>query len=141
MLSLPVVLLFFFKQKTAYEMRISDWSSDVCSSDLVARAHLQPPGVVSAFELQLLQLLLQRLVFAEGYGQRRAERHAGGREQLEGLFNAFHDRLDADAGAQAEAEGRRGVGLGLDLDELVDRAGLLAVAEGAFVHSVISAVE
>src|SRR3546814_1043447 len=29
---------FFFKQKTAYEMRISDWSSDVCSSDLVERA-------------------------------------------------------------------------------------------------------
>src|SRR3546814_3810368 len=28
------LLLFFFKQKTAYEMRISDWSSDVCSSDL-----------------------------------------------------------------------------------------------------------
>src|SRR3546814_16526850 len=28
---------FFFKQKTAYEMRISDWSSDVCSSDLAAR--------------------------------------------------------------------------------------------------------
>src|SRR3546814_8962929 len=28
-------MLFFFKQKTAYEMRISDWSSDVCSSDLV----------------------------------------------------------------------------------------------------------
>src|SRR3546814_8571097 len=27
-------LMFFFKQKTAYEMRISDWSSDVCSSDL-----------------------------------------------------------------------------------------------------------
>src|SRR3546814_2906961 len=31
-----VVFFFFFKQKTAYEMRISDWSSDVCSSDLVA---------------------------------------------------------------------------------------------------------
>src|SRR3546814_9708355 len=28
--------VFFFKQKTAYEMRISDWSSDVCSSDLAA---------------------------------------------------------------------------------------------------------
>src|SRR3546814_8148370 len=28
-------VFFFFKQKTAYEMRISDWSSDVCSSDLV----------------------------------------------------------------------------------------------------------
>src|SRR3546814_5433581 len=30
-----VILFFFFKQKTAYEMRISDWSSDVCSSDLI----------------------------------------------------------------------------------------------------------
>src|SRR3546814_9624753 len=29
------MFVFFFKQKTAYEMRISDWSSDVCSSDLV----------------------------------------------------------------------------------------------------------
>src|SRR3546814_5143507 len=31
-----VCFVFFFKQKTAYEMRISDWSSDVCSSDLFA---------------------------------------------------------------------------------------------------------
>src|SRR3546814_10301934 len=30
-----LVFIFFFKQKTAYEMRISDWSSDVCSSDLL----------------------------------------------------------------------------------------------------------
>src|SRR3546814_10562686 len=30
-----VCFFFFFKQKTAYEMRISDWSSDVCSSDLL----------------------------------------------------------------------------------------------------------
>src|SRR3546814_14770544 len=29
-------MFFFFKQKTAYEMRISDWSSDVCSSDLIS---------------------------------------------------------------------------------------------------------
>src|SRR3546814_20514097 len=32
------VFVFFVKQKTAYEMRISDWSSDVCSSDLLDRA-------------------------------------------------------------------------------------------------------
>src|SRR3546814_1328433 len=33
-------IFFFFKQKTAYEMRISDWSSDVCSSDLLdGRCH------------------------------------------------------------------------------------------------------
>src|SRR3546814_3956385 len=33
------MFFFFFKQKTAYEMRISDWSSDVCSSDLPATPH------------------------------------------------------------------------------------------------------
>src|SRR3546814_9843502 len=33
---LYLYVFFFFKQKTAYEMRISDWSSDVCSSDLCA---------------------------------------------------------------------------------------------------------
>src|SRR3546814_4278859 len=32
------LVFFFFKQKTAYEMRISDWSSDVCSSDLILTA-------------------------------------------------------------------------------------------------------
>src|SRR3546814_1472039 len=31
-----IKFFFFFKQKTAYEMRISDWSSDVCSSDLIS---------------------------------------------------------------------------------------------------------
>src|SRR3546814_1398667 len=34
-------MIFFCKQKTAYEMRISDWSSDVCSSDLVRSAALE----------------------------------------------------------------------------------------------------
>src|SRR3546814_6665559 len=33
--------VFFFKQKTAYEMRISDWSSDVCSSDLILEHRLR----------------------------------------------------------------------------------------------------
>src|SRR3546814_12626319 len=36
MLFYCLVFFFFFKQKTAYEMRISDWSSDVCSSDLLS---------------------------------------------------------------------------------------------------------
>src|SRR3546814_1050029 len=35
-----VEVFFFFKQKTAYEMRMSDWSSDVCSSDLGERVML-----------------------------------------------------------------------------------------------------
>src|SRR3546814_17204868 len=37
----------FFKQKTAYEMRISDWSSDVCSSDLILR-HPDPDSIPPA---------------------------------------------------------------------------------------------
>src|SRR3546814_5980784 len=36
------VVFFFFKQKTAYEMRISDWSSDVCSSDLLSLPGSRP---------------------------------------------------------------------------------------------------
>src|SRR3546814_1183659 len=52
--------IFFFKQKTAYEMRISDWSSDVCSSDLyleffnVTKIYPTPKGpltVVDGFNL------------------------------------------------------------------------------------------
>src|SRR3546814_2970223 len=42
-------LIFFFKQKTAYEMRISDWSSDVCSSDLVTT----PASIAAAIEMGL----------------------------------------------------------------------------------------
>src|SRR3546814_2339065 len=43
-----LLCFFFFKQKTAYEMRISDWSSDVCSSDLVIlKAPLPNPPLPS----------------------------------------------------------------------------------------------
>src|SRR3546814_2587205 len=40
--------VFFFKQKTAYEMRISDWSSDVCSSDLRAEKDGKHPNQFGA---------------------------------------------------------------------------------------------
>src|SRR3546814_9275314 len=40
-------LFCFFKQKTAYEMRISDWSSDVCSSDLISSMRQEIGGRVS----------------------------------------------------------------------------------------------
>src|SRR3546814_20226174 len=47
-----MLFFFFFKQKTAYEMRISDWSSDVCSSDLAAAElpalHSTHPGLWAA---------------------------------------------------------------------------------------------
>src|SRR3546814_2963092 len=41
MLLYLLCLFFFFKQKTAYEMRISDWSSDVCSSDLIVECAIK----------------------------------------------------------------------------------------------------
>src|SRR3546814_3936875 len=45
--------VFFFKQKTAYEMRISDWSSDVCSSDLVPGVMLINDAFFNEFTLEL----------------------------------------------------------------------------------------
>ena len=42
-----IFLFFFFKQKTAYEIKECDWSSDVCSSDLIARASLREAGAGS----------------------------------------------------------------------------------------------
>src|SRR3546814_12204096 len=51
---LLVVLVFFFKQKTAYEMRISDWSSDVCSSDLRrARDTYQLRSLIDQLDFQM----------------------------------------------------------------------------------------
>src|SRR3546814_1531225 len=43
-----LLLFFFFKQKTAYEMRISDWSSDVCSSDLYRAQAQQARAQIAA---------------------------------------------------------------------------------------------
>src|SRR3546814_19061843 len=60
---------FFFKQKTAYEMRISDWSSDVCSSDLkIARRERQKPGgqrIAAVFFAHIAEAL-QRMETAAG---------------------------------------------------------------------------
>src|SRR3546814_15710616 len=55
------LLFFFFKQKTAYDMRISDWSSDVCSSDLPRADH---PG--------------RRHCRGDGGARRRADAQPGG---------------------------------------------------------------
>src|SRR3546814_7351348 len=74
-------MVFFFKQKTAYEMRISDWSSDVCSSDLLTEK-LDAEKTRGPAKHQLLMMLdefpaLGRLDFFEtspafmaGYGVR-----------------------------------------------------------------------
>src|SRR3546814_9721734 len=46
-----VFFFFFFKQKTAYEMRISDWSSDVCSSDLFIKTAKEKDSVPAEFDV------------------------------------------------------------------------------------------
>src|SRR3546814_4823056 len=80
-------VVFFFKQKTAYEMRISDWSSDVCSSDLVQVA---PQDVdIGGFQRQQTQLksshteFLRELQTIEQRLQKLASQpvHAGGSSQ------------------------------------------------------------
>src|SRR3546814_2881587 len=48
------VVRFFFKQKTAYEMRISDWSSDVCSSDLIDESQVEAVTATGARRAQTL---------------------------------------------------------------------------------------
>src|SRR3546814_3083005 len=71
-------LFFCFKQKTAYEMRISDWSSDVCSSDLVRG---------------LAQGVLQRVVPRERVGADLALRHHAAQVRMH-VFDRVFDRDD-----------------------------------------------
>src|SRR3546814_6976872 len=76
--SVVLYRFFFFKQKTAYEMRISDWSSDVCSSDLCGE--LDPQFLSRASELLVspgLPLSTPALQAAAANGVRSEERRVG----------------------------------------------------------------
>src|SRR3546814_16934610 len=79
MMLMLVVFVFFFKQKTAYEMRISDWSSDVCSSDLdgvdLALRDLERNGRIELLKLVICgrvahQLLYKHMLYFGGIGTR-----------------------------------------------------------------------
>src|SRR3546814_9209782 len=81
-------MFFFFKQKTAYEMRISDWSSDVCSSDLEAEAE-QPGDREPALRRGLPPPRHRQ--HREAVGDRREQQHRGverDQRQLEQLARA-----------------------------------------------------
>src|SRR3546814_10284045 len=74
-----LIFVFFFKQKTAYEMRISDWSSDVCSSDLDRdRARilelLRGDRIVDAIDHRQESLLREHLGRRERFAHVRIER-------------------------------------------------------------------
>src|SRR3546814_13009071 len=76
-----MIIFFFFKQKTGYEMRIRDWSSDVCSSDLAAdlAACMQHRGVFAPREgvADLGQAVFGQLL-------RKGHRHLAGAGQRTG---------------------------------------------------------
>src|SRR3546814_1386091 len=58
MVLLLLLMCCFFKQKTAYEMRISDWSSDVCSSDLFARLFAEDIELAARTDLDVGDLVV-----------------------------------------------------------------------------------
>src|SRR3546814_3135453 len=81
-------VVFFFKQKTAYEVRISDWSSDVCSSDLLGTRELMRTVGDRFLDMnsKVTKGLVQELTLPEGatgsahapfYIPRSAERRVG----------------------------------------------------------------
>src|SRR3546814_9976760 len=86
---------FFFKQKTAYEMRISDWSSDVCSSDLEIAYHRHLVGDEDDGEAELAVDVaeqrqdLPRRLRIERRGRLVAEQDGGLRRQRAGDADAL----------------------------------------------------
>src|SRR3546814_15190244 len=62
------IVVFFFKQKTAYEMRISDWSSDVCSSDL-SLCHLATGQQGNRANVHAAPVLLSSDIAMDGNGR------------------------------------------------------------------------
>src|SRR3546814_11497303 len=87
------LFIFFFKQKTAYEMRISDWSSDVCSSDLHRRVDvavdrsLGGGGEIADLFGGVARLLNR----AARVGERFFDRRAVAREDRGRLFDIIGD--------------------------------------------------
>src|SRR3546814_223713 len=109
------LFFFFFKQKTAYEMRISDWSSDVCSSDLsqplLHGYHVQTEGVRFRLDAKCLDTFVAaEMVRLENDAQARRW-HAGqmlrflveSKAQAEGV-NAYEARRGAELMVSAAGE-------------------------------------
>src|SRR3546814_6665857 len=86
------LFFFFFKQKTAYEMRISDWSSDVCSSDLLhADRRPDAAGVLAARHLH--RVAGEQAGVEEGPEEGGEEHHLGGDEEDHPVAQAELDDL------------------------------------------------
>src|SRR3546814_1675600 len=125
-LSVNIVFLFFFKHKTAYEMRISDWSSDVCSSDLERPTEPRLTMTILPSQRQLMLPILD------------AVPRAGGQASTSEIREAVADQLGLD---QDTRSARAQIG-GQDHNLLVHRirwgqqhnrlAGLIACDDGTW---------
>src|SRR3546814_3471046 len=123
MIYVVIVYFFFFKQKTAYEMRISDWSSDVCSSDLLvaggsgclveAEAERQPGAMQQRRRQQEAEAIseagsgdwhLGAVGMAMEHGEGADQRHGRDRRQrqAERQGAADHDDRERDARLRSE---------------------------------------
>src|SRR3546814_2876878 len=100
-------VFFFFKQKTAYEMRISDWSSDVCSSDLAAGCGAAIAAPNCSARSALMRLFLH--LVGGGAGQARGF-GADRRDDLGRLVRRdFEVGNDGDVRSEERRVGKEGV--------------------------------
>src|SRR3546814_17654883 len=107
LLDCGVLCVFFFKQKTAYEMRISDWSSDVCSSDLVpvrsphVRLTLAPDGIdilaLGVYRRSPQESAESRSGFDQTAGQYAEAIHPYASAPTSGLSGSLYSRFEASA--------------------------------------------
>src|SRR3546814_5720234 len=82
------MIFFFFKQKTAYEMRISDWISDVCSSDLVGYYYKYEGLQEAIFNPVLISYTVQNAAASKSKGiELQGEASLGGGFVLTGSIN------------------------------------------------------
>src|SRR3546814_1743519 len=104
-----VFIVFFFNQKTAYDMRISDWSSDVCSSDLPPSASLLRFARRPVFSAAAAKGKPQQ---AQQKEHQRGHHHrgAGGRVEAERAEEAEADGEGAGGGRQQRNQIGRGAG-------------------------------
>src|SRR3546814_4371288 len=75
-------MFVFFKQKTAYEMRISDWSSDVCSSDLIGASNYSAERLAKALAISEAEGLARYTVLQPEYNLMVRDRFEGDLQKL-----------------------------------------------------------
>src|SRR3546814_5482483 len=96
------LVVIFFKQKTAYEMRISDWSSDVCSSDLVSDLSLAKLMGIITTQLEPVSNQLSDLVTTVNDLSGTVDTHTQQIGQLQSQVVGLDNRITSESAATAK---------------------------------------